>query len=192
MVIEQIEEKLIQIEEKWELNKKEESDLCDLFRHSYESLNDIEIQMDYLTCKLNHGFYFNLDVYDLEEDIKDIRLKLRDIDNAILLVCSIIFEEKDLSFWGEEERNFIFSLYWFEGTDKQNLANLIIEMKPFILSYKYDEPEKLILILNTPLNITITFDLSIDTVNNLSKQVKNCKIFNTCLKNYLMTSKLLN
>ena len=68
-----------------------------------------------------------------------------------------------------------------------------MEMKPFILSYKYDEPEKLILILNAPLNITITFDLDLfnDITNKLSKQVENCKIFNTCLKNYLMTSKLL-
>ena len=125
MVIEQIEEKLRQIEEKWELNKIEESNLCDLFRHNYELFNDIEIQIDYLTCKLNNGFYFYLDIYDLEEDIRDIRLKLQNIDSATLLLCSIIFKEQDLRFWGEEETNFIFSLYWSEDIHKENLANLI-------------------------------------------------------------------
>ena len=195
MTIEQIYQKLLQMEEKWRLTEKERDALFHLFKqhiyHYCNILNDIVIEDEGLYCNLNYGFNFTLDVYHLEEDIDFISNNFAGImDNGTLRLCSIILKEKQLNFWKQEEIDFIYALYWISEDAKNKLVDVITKMKLCITDYKYNKCN-LTLIIDGSLNITILFNLNLDE-DVLLKQIEDCEIFATCMKNYLMTTKLIN
>ncbi len=196
MTIEQIHQKLSQMEEKWRLTEKERDSLFHLFeQHIYRYaniLNDIVIENDYLYCKLNYDFNFILDVYHLEEDIDFINNNLENImDNGTLRLCSMILKEKLLNHWDEEEMDFIYTLYWISEDVKNKLADVITKIKPCITEYKYDQSDLLTLVLDGSLHIIISFDLHLEE-DILLKQIEDCEILATCMKNYLITTKLIH
>lgn len=194
MTIEQIYQKLSQMEEKWRLTEKERDSLFRLFeQHIYRYaniLNNIVIEDEYLFCNLNYGFNFVLDVYHLEEDIDFINNNLENLDNGTLRLCSMILKEKLLNYWGQEETDFTYTLYWISEDVKNKLADVITKMQPCIKDYRYDEKDLLTLVLDGFLNIIVSFNLTEEDI--LLKQIEDCEIFATCMKNYLMTTKLIN